>query len=103
MGGVIMETLLNWDHDLIPTTKEDLVLNLREHLRKFTGFAYSYIDAVRVEESNERLLVIELANVPGCPEYRLAYNFDSVHESHGRVGHIGLCDFMDEIEAVMFA
>lgn len=97
------ETLLNWDHNLNPTTQEDLVANLREHLRAFTGFGYSYIEAVTIEESNERILAIELANVPGCPEYSLRYNFDTVHEAHGRVGHLGICKFLDEIEAVLFA
>ena len=48
-----MEKLFNWDHEITPTSLEDVFQNICEVSRKFTGRAAR----VRVEE--KRLLVIE--------------------------------------------
>lgn len=48
-----MEKLLNWDHEVIPTSLEDVLLNLVEESTKFTG------RETRVRVENKRLLVIE--------------------------------------------
>lgn len=48
-----MKKLLNWDHEIIPTSLEDLFLNLCEESRKFTG------RAARVRVEDNRLLVIQ--------------------------------------------
>lgn len=48
-----MKKLLNWDHEVIPTSLEDVFMNLCEVSTKFTG------RATRVRVKDKRQLVIE--------------------------------------------
>ena len=75
-----MQKLLNWDHEVIPTSLEDLFQNICEVSQVFTG----RVARVRVEKN--RLLVIEQL-IPEKVELKLydghqdGYFFDERKES----------------------
>ena len=76
-------SLLNWDHEVHPTPKDDFIHNLAERVRKYAGWDQVVVDF------NYGILIVECASNRG-DNYRLCYDSHQGREHHGRLSHLGL-------------
>lgn len=88
-------TLLNWDHDVYPTTVEDFLLNVQDRVHGYAG--WSHMNATFVNN----ILTVECGTSPTEVKYTLRYDAVTRHEIHGRLGHVGLASLIDEIHAMV--
>lgn len=91
-------SVLNWDHEINPTSVEDFLSNVEHIVRRFTG--YTEVTASIVEQ---RVLVVECAH--RLDNYRLLYDVRMRRDINGRAAHIGLgpvlndiCRFISELD-----
>ena len=74
--------LLNWDHDVIPTSQEDILANLAHYVSEYTGYM-----EVSVNIENNTLSV----DCSSCSSnYRLVYDIKNRKEVYGRIRSVGI-------------
>ncbi len=88
-------TLLNWDHDINPTSVEDFLLNVQEEVHYYAG--WSHMNATFLNN----ILTVECGTSPTDIKYTLRYDAANRREHSGRLSHIGLGSLIDEIHSMV--
>lgn len=87
--------LLNWDHDVNPTSKLDFIENVRTYVSNMLGWERS---SITIKDNTLRITVMKTEQVilsqgltrVDCPTTLLVFKAGSYNETYGRTSVIGL-------------
>lgn len=88
-------TLLNWDHEVHPTSVEDFLLNVQDRVHGYAG--WTHMNATFINN----ILTVECGTSPTDVKYTLRYDAANRREHSGRLSHIGLGSLIDEIHSMV--
>lgn len=91
----VMKTMLNWDHSLLGTTEEDMLHSIHCEACRFTGWPKANVDY------DKGVLSVRLADNSNRLRYAVVYDVANRREITGRLSHIGMSMYVDEIHQVL--